>query len=162
MTQSHGEIIPPRSHPLPPRSVELCSIRVGPTLFGIPSTDILEIIGNANPQPVALAPAFIAGMVPYHGDVLTVVTLRQLLGMSGFKGPHAILVLESENGCFGLLVDSVNGIFPVSDADYEPNPSTLDLRRQSLFDGAYKLDHGLLVMLNRGQLEPLQLCEAPI
>jgi purine-binding chemotaxis protein CheW len=36
--------------------VEMCSVRLGQTLFGVPITHILEIVGSARPQPVPLAP----------------------------------------------------------------------------------------------------------
>ena len=39
-------------------------------------------------------------------------------------------MLESPGGCFGLLVDSVGEVLTVSNAEYEPNPSILDEKRQ--------------------------------
>ena len=145
--------------------LEMCSVRVGETLFGIPIKHILEIVGNTRPQAVPLAPEFVGGLVHYRGDVLTTVSLRQLLGMSiensaaksGRVGHHDILVLESSGGCFGLLVDSVGEVLTVSAADHEPNPSTLDDRRSALFAGAYKLQQGLLVMLDPERLDPMRL-----
>ncbi len=32
--------------------VEVCSVRLGKTLFGVPISHILEIVGAARPQPV--------------------------------------------------------------------------------------------------------------
>ena len=49
---------------------EMCSVRLGQTLFGVPITHILEIVGSARPQPVPLAPVFVGGLVHYRGDVL--------------------------------------------------------------------------------------------
>jgi purine-binding chemotaxis protein CheW len=138
---------------------EMCSVRVGQTLFGIPITHILEIVGGARPQAVPLAPAFVGGLVHYRGDVLTTVSLRQLLGLGDPDGTQDILVLENSAGCFGLLVDSVGDVLTVSEADYEPNPSTLDARRRALFDGTYKLKDSLLVMLDAERLDPMRLCE---
>ena len=63
--------------------VEMCSVRLGTALFGVPITHILEIVGSARPQPVPLAPPFVGGLVHYRGDVLTTVSLRQLLGLPG-------------------------------------------------------------------------------
>jgi purine-binding chemotaxis protein CheW len=140
--------------------VEMCSVRVGQTLFGVPITHILEIVGSARPQPVPLAPRFVGGLVHYRGDVLTTVSLRQLLGLAPKDGPQDILVLESAGGCFGLLVDSVGEVLTVSSADHEPNPSILDDRRKALFAGAYKLKDSLLVMLDPERLEPMQLSQA--
>lgn len=140
--------------------VEVCSVRLAETWFGIPITHILEIVGSARPQPVPLAPAYVGGLVHYRGDVLTTVSLRQLLDLPPKDSAQAILVLESAGGCFGLLVDSVGEVLTVSSADHEPNPSTLDSRRKTLFAGAYKLKDKLLVMLTPERLDPMRLSQA--
>jgi purine-binding chemotaxis protein CheW len=137
--------------------VEMCSVRLGQTLFGVPISHILEIVGSARPQPVPLAPSFVGGLVHYRGDVLTTVSLRQLLGMPPKDGTQDILVLECSSGCFGLLVDSVGEVLTVSSADHEPNPSILDERRRALFAGAYKLQGSLMVMLDPERLDPMRL-----
>ena len=137
--------------------VEVCSVQLENTLFGVPISHILEIVGSARPQPVPLAPAFVGGLVHYRGDVLTTVSLRYLLDLPPVDGAQDILVLESSADCFGLLVDSVGEVLTVSSADYEPNPSTLDERKLALFAGAYKLGDSLLVILNADQLDPIRL-----
>jgi len=137
--------------------LEMCTVRLGTTLFGVPITHILEIVGGARPQPVPLAPSFVGGLVHYRGDVLTTVSLRHLLDIPPREGPQDILVLESSGGCFGLLVDSVGEVLMVSSEDHEPNPSILDDRRKALFAGAYKLKDSLLVMLDPDCLDPMRL-----
>ena len=140
--------------------IEVCSVRLAETWFGVPITHILEIVGSARPQPVPLAPGYVGGLVHYRGDVLTTVSLRQLLGLPAKDGPQDLLVLESAGGCFGLLVDAVGEVLTVSAADHEPNPSILDQRRKALFDGAYKLRDKLLVMLDPERLDPLVLSQS--
>jgi purine-binding chemotaxis protein CheW len=140
--------------------LEVCSVRLAQTWFGVPITHILEIVGSARPQPVPLAPAYVGRLVHYRGDVLTTVSLRQLLGLPTKDGPQDILVLESAGGCFGLLVDAVGEVLTVSSADHEPNPSILDQHRKALFAGAYKLKDKLLVMLDPERLDPLRLSQA--
>jgi purine-binding chemotaxis protein CheW len=132
-------------------------VRLDHALFGMPISHILEIIGSARPQPVPLAPKFVGGLVHYRGDVLTTVSLRQLLGMPPVEGAQAILVLESPGGCFGLLVDAVGEVLNIPTADLEPNPSTLDATRRELFAGAYKLKSSLLIMLDPERLDPIRL-----
>lgn len=139
------------------RMIEMCSVRVGTTLFGVPIAHILEIVGNARPQFVPLAPDFVGGLVHYRGDALTTVSLRQLLGLPAVGDKQAIIVLEGDGGCFGLLVDSVGEVLTISSADHEPNPSILDARRRELFAGACKLPNGLLIMLDPERLDPMRL-----
>jgi purine-binding chemotaxis protein CheW len=140
--------------------VEICSVRLGDALYGMPISHILEIVGGARPQPVPLAPSFVGGLVHYRGDVLTAVSLRQLLRMPHLDGPQDILVLESPGGCFGLLVDSVGEVLTVPSADFEPNPSTLGEARRDLIAGAYKLQNALMVMLDPERLDPVRLSVA--
>jgi purine-binding chemotaxis protein CheW len=139
---------------------EMCSVCLGQMLLGVPITHILEIVGSTRPRPVPLAPAFVGGLIHYRGDVLTTVSLRQLLDLPPRDGAQDLLVLESAGGCFGLLVDSVGKVITVSSADYEPNPSILDERRRALFDGAYKLKDGLLILLDPEKLDPMRLSAA--
>jgi len=139
--------------------MEVCSVRLGETWFGIPIAHILEIVGGVRPQPVPLSPEFVGGLIHYRGDVLTTVSLRQLLALPPKDGSQDILVLESTSGCFGLLVDLVGEVLTVSSADFEPNPSILDQRRKALFAGAYKLKDKLLVMLDPEKLDPLRLSQ---
>jgi purine-binding chemotaxis protein CheW len=102
----------------------------------------------------------VGGLVHYRGDVLTTVSLRQLLALPPKDGTQDILVLESAGGCFGLLVDAVGEVLTVSSSDHEPNPSILDQRRKALFAGAYKLKDKLLVMLDPERLDPMRLSQA--
>ena len=138
-------------------AVEVCSIRLGSSVYGVPIRHILEIVGAARPQPVPLAPAFVGGLVHYRGDVLTTVSLRQVLGLPPQAGTQAILILESPDGCFGLLVDSVGEVLTVAAPDIEPNPSTLGDARKGLFVGACKLKHRLMVLLDPTRLDPALL-----
>jgi purine-binding chemotaxis protein CheW len=137
--------------------VEVCSVRLGQTLFGVPIRHILEIVGSTRPQPVPLAPVYVGGLVHYRGDVLTTVSLRQLLDLPPKDSAQAILVIEGAGGNFGLLVDSVSEVLTVSSVDFEPNPSILGERQRALLAGAYKLKDTLLVMLDTERLDPLRL-----
>lgn len=139
---------------------EVCSVRLGEGLFGIPISHILEIAGGTHPQPVPQAPCFVGGLVHYRGDVLTTVSLRRLLDLPDREGPQDMLVLESAAGPFGVLVDSVRAVITVSSSDYEANPSTINERRRALFAGAYKLNDALIVMLDPEKLDPIRLARA--
>jgi purine-binding chemotaxis protein CheW len=137
--------------------IEMCSVAVGGTLLGVLIRHVLEILGGVRPQPVPLAPKFIGGLVHSRGDVLTTVSVRELLGLPLVHGPQDILVVESVSGNFGVLVDSVGKVLTVSVESYEPNPSTLNERCRNLFAGAYKLENELLVALDPFRLDPAVL-----
>ena len=141
--------------------VEMCSVRVGQVLFGVPITHILEIVGSARPQPVPLAPVFVGGLFHYRGDVLTTVSLRQLAGTASQGGSRrASWCWRAPADALGCWWTRSGEVLTVSSADHEPNPSILDERSRALFAGAYKLKDSLLVMLDPEQLDPMRLSAA--
>ena len=142
-------------------AVSLCSLSAGGETFGIDTRKIREVLGERELQRVPMSPTFIAGVVPYRGEVLTTVNLRALLGMEVHLGRCCVLVMEDDEVAerFGLVVDAVGGVVTVSGRMLEENPCTLEARGKWLFDGAYKVDAGLLVRLDPQRLCPSRLSE---
>jgi purine-binding chemotaxis protein CheW len=143
-------------------TVSLCSLHAGTGLFGIDTRQIREVLGKTAPQRVPLAPGYIAGVVPYRGEVLTTVSFRALLGLDVWPGVNCVLVLDDEeNGeRFGLMVDGVGGVVTMAADALEANPAGLDARSLALFDGAYRTSAGLMVRLEPGLLRPSRLGES--
>ncbi len=131
-------------------AVSLCSLFVGSETFGIDTGKIREVLGQRDLQRVPMSPAFIAGVISYRGEVLTTVNLRALLEMEAHSGRSCVLVMEDDEveERFGLVVDSVGGVVTVSRRMLEANPCTLEARGKRLFDGAYKMEAGLMVRLD--------------
>jgi purine-binding chemotaxis protein CheW len=141
-------------------AVSLCSLYAGSEMFGIDTSKIREVLGERELQRVPMSPAFIAGVVPYRGEVLTAVNLRALLGIEAHSGKCCVLVMEDEKAeRFGLVVDAVGGVVTVSRRALEDNPCTLEARGKWLFDGAYKMETGLMVRLDPQKLSPSRLSE---
>jgi purine-binding chemotaxis protein CheW len=142
-------------------SMSLCSLYAGSETFGIDTRKIREVLGQREPQRVPMSPRFVAGVVPYRGEVLTTVNLRALLGMEEHVGGGCVLVMEDEGAAerFGLVVDAVGGVVTVSERALEANPCTLEARGRWLFDGAYKMETGLMVRLDPQRLCPSRLSE---
>jgi purine-binding chemotaxis protein CheW len=142
--------------------LSLCSLMAGGKLFGIDTRMIREVLGKARLNRVPLAPAYVGGVLAYRGDVVTVVSLRALLGEREREGNSCVLVLDGDvnEERFGLLVDSVGGVVMVERGLMAANPSTLDEISRAMFSGAFRTDEGLLVQLDPERLRPSQLAES--
>jgi purine-binding chemotaxis protein CheW len=142
-------------------AVSLCSLYAGDETFGIDTSKIREGLGERDLQQVPMSPTFIAGVVPYRGEVLTTVNLRALLGIKAYSGRSCVLVMEDDQAAerFGLVVDAVGGVVVVSQSALEENPCTLEARGKWLFDGAYKMESGLMIRLDPQKLSPSRLSE---
>jgi len=144
--------------------VSICSLRAGMGLYGIDTRQIREVLGKTTPHRVPLAPEYIAGVVPYRGEVLTTVSLRGLLGLEKWAGTNCVLVLDDQEDGerFGLMVDGVGGVMTFEETALEANPSALDARGVALFDGTYRMESGLVVRLDPERLRPSRLAESEL
>jgi purine-binding chemotaxis protein CheW len=143
-------------------TISMCSLRTGGDLFGIDTRRIREVLRRVEPQRVPMSPKFIAGVAPYRGEVLTTVSFRALLGLEDLPNPghgsSCVMVFDEEGGeRFGLMVDAMCGVVTMRPGDLEPSPAGLDARGLVLFDGACKMQQGLMVRLDPGRLEPTRL-----
>jgi purine-binding chemotaxis protein CheW len=145
-------------------AVSLCSLFAGRETFGIDTAKIREVLGHRDLQRVPMSPAFIAGVISYRGEVLTTVNLRALLEMETHSGSCCVLVMEDAEveERFGLVVDAVGEVVTVSRRMLEANPCTLEARGKRLFDGAYKMETGLIVRLDPKKLCPSRLSETGV
>lgn len=150
-------------------TLSICSLHVANRLYGIDTRQIQEVLGAATPRRVPLSPEYIAGVVPYRGEVLTTVCFRSLLGLGCWAGAHCILVFgETVFGDsqveeqFGLIVDDVGGVVAVNQNTLEQNPGGLDERSREIFDGAYKLQSGLMIRLDPSRLRPSCLAQSEL
>lgn len=168
--------------------VSLCSMTMGSELFGIDTGKVREVLGRstvrsvaeamggttpathgmgsapANLRPVPLAPSYIAGVIPYRGEVLTTLSLRALLGRKDPGTGGCVMVLDDkETGeLLGLMVDNVGRVVTVKEAMLEANPRTLDARSRALFAGAYKMTGSLIVRIDPARLHPSRLAATGI
>ena len=121
---------------------------------------------NAGPQArhdlrrVPLAPAYVAGVIPYRGEVLTTLSLRALLGGKQEKPGGCVLVLDDEETgeLLGLMVDAVSGVVTVLASMLEANPCTLTARNKvAVSTVLYKMPSGLMVRIDPKRLSPGRL-----
>jgi purine-binding chemotaxis protein CheW len=99
---------------------------------------------------VPLAPATVAGLFNLRGRVLTILSMRAMLGLPAQDaGAEKIAVgIEWQGEAFGLLVDRVNEVMSLSDASREANPANLDARWAGLSAGVHRLADQLLIELS--------------
>jgi purine-binding chemotaxis protein CheW len=134
--------------------IEMCSVRVGDTLFGMPITRILEILDKPATRPVPLAPAHIGGLVHYRGEILTAVSLRSLLGLPGHSKPPDMLVFEGRDGYFGLLVDAVGEVLTVSPQELRAEPFNTRRREAGALRGHLQAERLSAGHAGSGQVRP--------
>ena len=142
------------SSSVPGEKREFLTFTVGTQIFGLPLAGVSDVLDARPLTPVPLAPPEVAGSLNLRGRIITAIDVRRRLGLPAMTpgAGHMSIVTESDGELFNLIVDAVGEVIAVSDDQYEDNPVTLDAAWRRLSAGIYRLDEGLMVVLN---VEPL-------
>jgi purine-binding chemotaxis protein CheW len=119
-------------------------------MFGIPVLKVQDILTPDKIAPIPLAPPEVEGSINLRGRIVTVIDMRERLGL-GHRNtadkPMGVTV-EQNNELYTLLVDRVGDVVSLSADLYEDNPSTLDTLWREFALGVYRLDGPLMVVLD--------------
>lgn len=126
------------------------SCRVGHLLVGVDVDAVQEVTAGGELTPVPLAPPVVRGLLNLRGQIVTAIDLRRSLQLADrpVGQPALNLILRAEGGAVGLVVDAVGDVLDVRDDDFEEPPGTVSGHLRDLITGIYKLDRGLLLVLD--------------
>lgn len=135
-------------------SREFVTIYVGNQLCGIPVLKVRDVLGPQKITRVPLAPPEVAGLLNLRGRIVTAIDLRRRLGLEArpAEDKGMSVVVEQHGELYSLMVDSVGEVLNLPAASFERNPATLDPLWRRFSEGVYRLDAGLLVVLNGDSL----------
>ena len=130
------------------------SCRVGDLLVGVEVDAVQEVTFGSALTPVPLAPFVVNGLLNLRGQIVTAIDLRRSLGLPdrAVDARPIHVVLRAEGGAVSLLVDSVGDVLEVDEEDFERASGRLQSGREEVVTGAYKLDRGLLLILDTERL----------
>ena len=119
-------------------------------MFGIPVLKVLDILTVDRIAPIPLAPPEVEGSINLRGRIVTVIDVRQRLGLKKRAPDEQSMgvTVEQSHELYTLLVDRVGDVVSLSTDLYEDNPSTLDTLWREFALGVYRLDGSLMVVLD--------------
>jgi purine-binding chemotaxis protein CheW len=111
---------------------------------------VQEVIRYQELTRVPLAAAEVRGLINLRGQIVTAVDLRRKLGLGERADEErpTNVVLRRDDGAVSLLVDEIGDVLEVSEDAWEPAPRTLKGGARDLISGVYKLEKGLLLVLD--------------
>lgn len=122
--------------------------------YGVAIATVCEINRLIRISPVPQVPAFVSGVMNLRGKVVPVVDLSQRFGF----GPNqptretCIIVTESHCGQVGNIVDRVQGVADLSQAQIQPPPLVNDAGRQSFVIGIGQADSSVIILVNLAEV----------
>lgn len=117
--------------------------------YGVDIQCVREINRVSDITPVPQTPSHVAGVMNLRGKIIPVVSLRLRLGMQDGTQTRetCIIVIDTEQGQVGMIVDSINGVVDIRDQDVE-SPRTGNETGKSDILGLGKLENQVIVLLD--------------
>lgn len=132
--------------------------------FGVPIGAVKETIPERPLTRLFLVPPFVAGLINLRGEVVAVLDLATLLGLSrdgngngrsdGGRRARNIVILRASllggtrdtrhaanRPAAGLFVDGLDGVRDVAESDVRPAPATLAAEPAAYLDGVAAVAH---------------------
>jgi purine-binding chemotaxis protein CheW len=129
---------------------QFCTFFVNGLFLGVEVTLVQEVIRYQQLTRVPLASEVIGGLMNLRGQIVTAIDLRRRLGMPPRDTDQLPInvVVRANEGAVSLLVDQIGDVIEVEEAEFERPPPTLGGEARELIRGAYKLEGGLLLVLD--------------
>jgi purine-binding chemotaxis protein CheW len=129
---------------------QFCTFFVDGIQFGIEVLKVQEVLKYQEMTPVPLAPRVVSGLINLRGQIVTALDLRTRMGLPG-RGEGALpmnVVIRAEDGAVSLLVDEIGDVLEAAHESFEEPPATLHPQARDLILGVYKMEQGLLLILD--------------
>ena len=118
--------------------------------FGVPISEVREIIATGPVTPIPNSPKFIVGVINVRGEVPVVISLKErfrLRRKKEIESKHIVLT-EQDKSLFGLLVDEVTEVLRVEENTISKTPELVTKIHQDYVKGVLTIDNRLILLLD--------------
>jgi purine-binding chemotaxis protein CheW len=141
---------------------EFVTMTVAGQLFGIPVLTVQDVLGEQRITCVPLALPEVAGTLNLRGRIVTAIDMRRRLRLPPRDQESAAMnvVVDRAGELYSLIVDSVGEVLSLPAEQFERNPPTLEATWREVSVGVYRLENGLMVVLDVNRLLDIKRAEA--
>lgn len=127
--------------------------RLSDESYGVDIFRVNEIIRPREITPIPLSEPHILGLVNLRGKTIPVVDLCASLQLASSESTHAsrIIVVETEQGNVGMMVDAVTEVVTLLAEEIEDAPELVTEVDNDFVRGVAKRNQGLITLLDLDQ-----------
>lgn len=118
--------------------------------FGVPISEVREIIATGPVTPIPNSPKFIVGVINVRGEVPVVINLKERFSLRRKKEIESkhIVLTEQDKSLFGLLVDEVTEVLRVEENTITKAPELVTRIHEDYVKGVLTIDNRLILLLD--------------
>lgn len=146
----------------------IVTFKLGGETYGVDISRVQEVIHNQNVVSVPNAPSFVPGIIQVRNRVIPVVNLNERLAIGDRKEREKkrILIIETGERSFGIVVDDISRVMIIDDSMCETLPTSVVAdQEKNCIKKLAKTDEGLIIILSpenilsRSELKELENME---
>ncbi|MGS0765437.1 chemotaxis protein CheW [Syntrophomonas curvata] len=122
--------------------------------YGVPITQVQEIITMTRPTQLPQAPDFVEGIINLRGKIIPIIDLKKRfqMGASDITSETRSVVVEVEGHTVGIIVDEVSEVLRLANSDIEPPPAVVGGITAEYLTGVGKIEGRLLILLDMNKI----------
>lgn len=123
-------------------------------LFGIPISDVVQIIGIQEITPIPEFPNYAKGVIDLRGSIIPVIDVRIRFGKkeAEYDERTCIIVTNIENAHIGFIVDAVDEVTDIDDDAISPPPRVSHDCTNAYLTGICKVENRVVLLLATGKI----------
>jgi purine-binding chemotaxis protein CheW len=132
--------------------LEFLGVKIEDEFIGISLKHVLEISKILEIFPVPLSPQYIKGVINLRGEILPVVSIKEMVGIPEKKQSTRLIILDTNLDKLAVMVDEVYGVVRISEDVLEPNPMTSIY--SDYISNVAQTKHGFISIIDLDKLFP--------
>ena len=118
--------------------------------YGVPIETVREINRVGEITPVPRTPDFVKGVMNLRGKIIPVINLRVRFGMPSqdYTRDTCIIVIDTDFGQVGMIVDAVKEVADLDQNQIEPPPVLGNEKTMSFIRGMGKLEDKVIILVD--------------
>lgn len=123
-------------------------------LFGVPISDVVQIVGMQNITIVPDFPAYAKGIINLRGSIIPVIDVRLRFGKEerAYDERTCIIVTLIGNVSVGFIVDEVDAVTDIDGENVSPPPKISGETTDTYLTGIAKLENKIVLLLSAAKL----------
>ncbi|MBV9086889.1 MAG: purine-binding chemotaxis protein CheW [Acidobacteriaceae bacterium] len=132
------------------KELHIVGFQVGRETFGVPISQIYEIMRVPEITSVPDAPEAVVGVMNLRGKIVPVVDLRRRFGTKAdaFTRRNRVVVAEVDGKLVGLLVDSASEVLKLPQSEIQPAASLFQDQELNYVSGVAKVNERLIILID--------------
>ncbi len=148
VTQKNGSVEEVRH---PEHEVVVCML--GKEYFALPLDAMAEIYKSPDIMSLPLSPSFMVGIINVHGNLASVISLADVLGLSDDPDMDGLLlILTAEYGGIALLIESTTGFTAYSTLEEVAKEGVGGGSSVEFVEGVFREEGKLVSLINPEKL----------